>query len=206
MLLVLFLACDKYKIVKVDEIQDSASTEVDDGACPETVPEEYRYIWDCANDSCGGAMVYRNAVGESLADGSISVVEDWFVFDGETPCVDRFEITGAITDINPEVFNCSTCEEVFEIQWNLVDATCGWNWKTSFADQEEPPYNGYLLLDTHNSFGQRNPDDAMRVLAAPINNQNQYQILESRGTATPTSEQDGYPEDYAWSSSGDCYE
>ena len=61
MLLVLFLACDKYKIVKVDEIEDSAGAEIDDGACPDIVPEEYRYIWDCANDSCGGAMVYRNA-------------------------------------------------------------------------------------------------------------------------------------------------
>jgi hypothetical protein len=202
------LACDKYKIVKVDELEDSAASEVDPGACPDSVPEEFRYVWDCASDTCGGSMVYRNATGESNADGTITISEDWFVFDGAEPCIDHFEITGVITEINPEAFNCATCEEVFEVEWDLTSATCGWNWKTTFADQEEPPYYGFILFDTHNSFGQRNPDDAMRVIGVPVNDSGGGQLLSEygRGTATPTTEQDSYPEVYAWSNSGDCYE
>jgi len=186
---------------------DSGSS--DDG-CPDEVPEEYQYLWDCENNSCDGYLVYHHAVGEST-ESDITAVEEWFVFSGGGEwCKDTFEITGDVSQINPETYSCSQCEEIFEVNWTLTESNCGWSWGTTFNDEDNDnqKYYGFLMFDTHNAFGDRNPDDAMLVIGAPVNlSKSTYSLLSdyARGTATPTGSNDGPPEDYVWANTGTCY-
>ena len=212
------LACN-YTLVKKDdleELQEDDDTNVDDTAddsaagCPSEVPEDYQFLWDCDNaEGCSG-KVYRYATGVSTSNGSLTAEEQWFVFEGPGAyCVDRFEISGQASTYDPTTFNCSQCEEIYEVTWRLVDSQCGWNWSSTFADQEsdEQVYRGYLMFDTHDAFGNRNPDNAMLVIGAPTNGGSYAPMPDyGRGTATPTGSEDGPPEDYEWASGGDCYQ
>ena len=200
---------------------DTGSTEVNNSNCPNEVPEEFRYTWDCLSTDCDGSMVYRYAEGASISNGSISLRENWFVFDGVQPCVDTFEIEGQeATDVNPDLFGCPSCERIFEITWTLTDSQCGLNWTNTFAKQESEDqiYVGYLLMDTHArvSFDEevpleRSEDYSVIVSAAPVNvAEGTYAPIPdyALGTATPSTADDGIgaPEDYIWSSRGDCYQ
>jgi hypothetical protein len=197
---------------------DTAEPTESDSACPPEVPEEYQYLWDCEANSCDGSLVYHRGVGSSTADGGFSVTEQWFVFDGNSSCIDTFEIVGSASDYNPSNFNCSNCEEIFEIHWNLVESQCNWNWSSTFADQEseEQSYYGFLMFDTHNAFGDRNPDDAVLVLGAPVNGGSYAPFGDyGRGTAVPVGDgvdingdggTDFYPADLEWANSGSCYQ
>ena len=196
-----------------NEEQTETESDVTESGCPPEVPEEYQYLWDCEQTSCdpGAYKVYHYAEGSSTADGSFSATEKWFVFDGSSYCIDTFEIDGQAVETNPSTFDCSFCEEIFEINWRLTDSQCGWIWSKTFADQEseDQNYYGFLMFDTHASLtGERNEDNKILVVAAPVNRvENTYSPNNDygRGTATPTSEVDGMPEDYVWASSGDCY-
>jgi hypothetical protein len=212
------MACN-YTLVKKDELEDLQQdsddtiqdTALDDEAgCPPEVPTDYQYLWDCENSEGCSAKVYRYATGLSTSDGTLTASEQWFVFEGPgLYCIDKFEINGTASDYDPTTFNCSQCEEIYQVTWRLVDGQCGWNWSSTFADQEsaEQVYQGYIMFDTHDAFGNRNPDNAMLVIGAPTNG-NGYAPMPDygRGTAIPSGSDDGPPEDYEWASNGDCYQ
>lgn len=196
-----------------DDTQDSLIDTGDDdlGGCPSEVPAAYEFLWDCENSEGCSGKVYRYGVGESTAEGEFIAQEQWFVFEGPgLYCIDTFDIRGTASSYDPTTFNCSQCEEIYEVTWRLVDAQCNWNWSSTFADQEssEQIYQGYFMFDTHDAFGNRNPDNAMLVIGAPTNG-NGYAPMPDygRGIASPQdSSIDGPPEDYEWASSGDCYQ
>ena len=214
-----FIACS-------DKQTDSGfvdGEEVNNSNCPNAVPEEFRYTWDCLNVDCGGSTVYRLGSGSSLADGTITITEQWFVFDGIQPCIDTFEISGIESDINPQLLNFPPSPHTnrgFEVMWKLTDSQCNLLWKSTFADQEsdEQEYFGYLFMDTHSrtSFNEEDPleryeDNFVVVGAAPVNSaENEYAPIPeyASGSATPTTADTaiGVPEEYSWSSSGSCYE
>jgi hypothetical protein len=204
-----------------DKVSDSAESgvEVNNSNCPNEVPEDLRYTWDCQNVDCGGSTVYRLGSGASIADGTISMTEQWFVFDGIQPCIDTFEISGIESDTNPDVFGCSGCERIFEVTWTLTDMQCNWNWSSTFADQESEDqiYIGYLLLDTHHrvSFDEDVPferyeDNLVVISAAPVNMaEGVYASIADygNGIATPSGEDGiGVPEEYSYASNGSCYQ
>lgn len=194
-------------------------TEVNNSTCPNEVPPEHRYTWDCLNVDCDGSSVYRAGSGASIENGEISMTERWFVFDGIQHCIDTFEITGVESDTNPELFGCSGCERIFEVTWTLTDMQCNLNWSSTFAEQEseEQIYVGYLLFDTHQrvSFDDSVPlerfeDDFFVISAAPVNvEQNAYAPIPdyATGSATPSGEDGiGVPEEYVYASAGTCYQ
>ena len=187
--------------------------------CPDEVPSEYWYTWDCLNVDCGGSTVYRVGSGAAIDNGNLSMTEQWFVFDGIQHCIDTFEITGVESDTNPDVFGCSGCERIFEVTWTLTDMQCNLNWSSTFADQEseDQVYVGYLLFDTHQrvSFDESVPlerfeDNFFVISAAPVNvAENAYAPIPdyATGTATPTGEDGiGVPEEYTYARSGTCYQ
>ncbi len=195
-----------------------AASDLWDGAnCPPEVPEEYQMLWDCKASQCGGDdILYHRATGTSDADGNFDVVEQWFIFrpsgDDVDYCVEDFALTGDTSAYSVDTFNCVTCEEIYDITWDMeTDNNCGLKWGSLFFGEDgedwDPPYNGVMLFDTHNSFGDRNPDDAMLVYGYPIRGNSYYDVHAGdygRGTASPTSDADGPPETYEWSSSGIC--
>lgn len=204
-----------------DTASSGDSAEADNGSnCPNSVPEEYRFTWNCLNTDCAGATVYRYAQGQSDQNGNIQVEEKWFVFDGIQPCVDTFQISGLASDINTDQFGCTTCERIFEVSWDLQDAQCGWNWKSTFADQEsdEQSYYGFLMMDTHHrvSFDEGAPleryeDNVIHLVGAPVNlAEGVYDPIPNyaTGVAIPNTSNDeiGAPEDYTWVSEGSCYQ
>jgi hypothetical protein len=180
------------------------------GGCPDSVPEQYRYIWDCDAETCDGSMLYRYGVGASDADGDMVITEQWFMFNGPGDfCVDTFELEGETSPIDPTTFNCSQCEETYEVEWNHTGTECGVIWGGIFFGQdgqgEEAPYEGFMMYDTHTAFGDRNPDNAMLVIAAPVLGSTYYpQSNYARGTATPSTSEDAPPEDYVYVNAGSC--
>lgn len=186
----------------------------DDGGtttgCPDEVPEAYRYIWDCQAETCDGPMLYRYGVGSSDASGEIAVVEQWFLFSGGgESCIDTFEVEGDVSPIDPTTFNCSQCEETYEVSWDHSGQDCGVIWGGIFFGQdgqsEEAPYDGFLMFDTHTAFGDRNEGDGALVVGAPVLGGSYYPKPDwARGTATPTGSADGPPEDYTYVSVGSC--
>jgi len=206
-------ACSSEKTID-DTSNGSTETEVEQDAsfeCPDDVPEAYRSIWDCGALGCdpGKTKVYRYAEASSTADGQFIATEKWFGFDGSSYWVDTFEITGEAFEIDPITYDCSYCEEVFEVYWQLTDHQSNWVWSKTFADQEseEQRYYGFLMFDTHTSItDERNPDNKVAVVAAPVRGIHHDSINDyGEGTATPTSDVDGMPEDYIWANSGVCY-
>ena len=204
---------------------------VDGSGCPEVVPEQYRFVWDCENSEGCAAKLYRYGVGESFADGSFQVTEQWFSFEGPgTYCVDTFSITGEWDAREPATFGGGTAEELFEITWEMADSQCGLIWSPMFADQEaDDPvtqtYGGFMMFDTHNAWSVRNEDYEMLLIAAPVNG-NEYAPNSNyaRGTVTPTDPDHAEPAhqedgnwccedplsgtfqaaEYVWANSGDC--
>lgn len=205
---------------------------VDGSGCPADVPEEFRYLWDCENEEGCATKLYRYGVGESFEDGTIQITEQWFAFDGPGAyCIDTFEITGNWDSREPGTFQSPTSEELFEITWTMVDNGCSEIiWSPLFADQpaDDPAtqtYGGFMIFDTHNSWGVRNEDYAALVISAPIN-AGQY-VKDSNyasGTVTPTGEHEPameqdengdwccedplagefQPSEYVWANSGAC--
>ena len=196
-----------------DAASDGGAGE-DGGAapCPDIVPEEYRFIWDCALNSCpGGPLIYNSATGESRADGSIEIAEQWFVFTSGGACVDTFQITGQASDLDPNELRCSGCEGVYEVEWTMTTGnTCQLSWGGLFIDDNdniEGPYAGYLMFDTHTAFGDRNPDNAALVVGSPVEGRTAYLNPDwGRGTATPAAADQpaGPPETYTWTNGGLC--
>ncbi len=95
------------------------------------------------------------------------------------------------------------------MSWELSGANCGVIWGGVFfgrdGSSEEPPYDGFLMFDTHNAFGGRNEDNAMLVIGAPIFGGSYYPNVDyARGTASPTSAEDGPPSDYVYVNQGAC--
>lgn len=205
-----------------DKQTDSGSfdtAEENNSTCPNEVPEEYRYTWDCLNVDCDGATVYRSGSGATIDNGTLSMTEQWFMFDGVQPCIDTFEISGVESDTNPTTFGCSGCERIFEVTWTLTDMQCNVNWGSTFADQESEDqiYVGYLLLDTHQrvSFDEDVPleryeDNFFVISAAPVNTvEGVYVSIPdyATGTANPSGEDGiGVSEDYTYASAGTCYQ
>ena len=209
-------ACSAEKSSDDTSADSESSTDTDEvnaSGCPDDVPEQYQYLWDCEAKNCdpGKSMVYHYAEASSKANGDFSAIEKWFVFDGSSYCIDTFEITGQSVETNPSTFDCSFCEEIFEVHWQLTDSQCGWIWSNTFAEQEndDQRYYGFLMFDTHTSLtDERNPDNEILVVAAPVNMaEGVYDPINDygRGTAIPTSDVDGMPEDYIWANSGACY-
>jgi len=182
-----------------------------DGPCPPEVPAAYQYLWDCEALSCEGApKLYRAAAGSSTADGDIAVEEQWFIFFGPGDyCTDTFTIAGSSSPIDPSTFNCSECEETFEVTWELATPNnCGLIWGSLFIDDDEVvegPFDGFLMFDTHSPLSGRNPDNAMLTVAAPYDGTYVYPDPNwARGTATPSTAVDGPPEDYVYANQGVC--
>jgi len=221
MALVLTLGCAGDGTGDGDAGGDDTGTGSDDGggmssACPDEVPDDYIYIWNCAATGCeDGRQVYHHGVGASEPDGSFSVTEDWYQFwdGGASHCIETFEITGSLSSLDGEQLNCSGCEVLYSVEWTmLTNNNCGLNWGSVFEGLEDEsnlvgPFEGYMMLDTHNAFGGRNEDNGMLVFSAILVGSNSYLLDSSygRGTATPTSGEDGPPEAYAWASTGACW-
>lgn len=214
-----------------DENSDDTDN-VDGSGCPEIVPEEYRYLWNCENEGDCSATLYRYGVGESFDDGSFQVTEKWFSFDGPgSYCVDTFQIMGEWDSREPATFGGSTAEELFDITWEMTDSQCQVIWSPLFADQEaDDPntqtYGGFMMFDTHTSWELRNPDYGALLIAAPVNG-NQYATnfnYAENATVTPTGDHEApgaqdendqwccedtlagefQPAEYVWTNGGDC--
>ena len=183
--------------------------------CPDEVPEEYQYIWDCQAETCDGPMLYRYGVGSSDASGELTIVEQWFLFNGGSDyCVDAFTVQGEWSVIDPTTFNCSQCERTFEVEWDHTTQSCGVIWGGIFfgedGQSEEPPYDGFLMFDTHTAFGGRNEGNGALVVGAPVLGGAYYPKPDwARGTANPQGEDpedpaEYTPEDYVYVNSGSC--
>ena len=208
-----FVACgDKQN----EDTAGGSEVETNNSDCPNEVPEEFRYTWDCLNEDCNGVTLHRVGSGASIVDGTISLSEQWMVFDGVQPCFDTFEITGVESDTNPDLFGCTGCERIFEVTWTLTDMQCNLNWGPIFADQESEDqiYVGYLLLDTHRRVNFTDPEERYEdnffvLSAAPVNG-NQYVYVADYGAGTALPEggdpEIGAPEEYSYTSGGSCLE
>ena len=178
-----------------------------EAACPDEVPEQYRNIWDCAAVSCpGGSILYHYATGESTAGDpeGFEVTEQWFMFSSSDWCTDTFEIVGERSPLDPSTFDCSSCETTWELAWNLTSGNqCSLMWGSVFhpdSTSAEGPFDGFMMLETHNSFGDRNPDGNMLVITAMIEGSTRQNNADyGRGYALPLdSEVDAPPESYEW--------
>lgn len=199
-----------------DKSVDSAQINMSN--CPDEVPEQYRYTWDCLNQvtDCGGSLVYRYAEGSSAANGHLQMQERWFVFDGGSHCIDTFQITGTPADEIADEY-CLDCERGFAVEWALQDTQCNMDWEKTFQneDLEEQTYTGFLMLDTHRrvTFGeplQRYEKNVMDVSAAAKDESSGLYALigvYGSGTAIPSTSDEaiGAPEDYQWQNSA-CYQ
>ncbi len=183
--------------------------------CPDEVPEEYRYLWDCHATTCdGGTKVYHIGEGSSDASGNITTSERWFMFESSgLTCIETFDINGTASPYDPETFKCATCEEIYEVTWQMTSGNdCGLLWGYTFIGDksvEKGPFNGFLMFDTHNAFGDRNEDDGMLVVTAMLTTDQSayYQDRDyGEGTASPTSGTDGPPEAYVWGNAGACWQ
>ena len=224
----LFGACG-YQ-VKIEKKEDDTSSDVPINAsdCPDEVPDEYKYVWDCTKENCdGSALVYRYTTGESSDDGALQLTQQWFVFDGVESCVDTFSINGVLTDLNPGQFDCETCELVYQIQWTMTESNCQINWGPNTFKQENDSmvYDGYLVMDTHGrapGFADekdpndidgdgnydepdgeidmvRNPDGNMNVFEWPVNPETgEANKMMGTGTAISITEGTEFPETYVW--------
>jgi len=180
-------------------------------SCPDHVPEEYAWLWDCTASTCdGGRAVYHLGIGSSTASGAFTMEEKWYWFwdDGEESCTDTFSIVGERSS-NPFADSssdpCSYCEEVYAVEWELTTSECSVGYESMFdnEDVDEELYDGYLMMDTHTTLTEeRNEDDAVAVIALyrDQSTSGTYggDYSYANGTATPSSSEDGPPEDYEW--------
>ena len=218
--IVLFFGACGYQ-VKIEKKEEDTSADVVENLseCPDEVPEEYQFVWDCTKENCeGSAIVYRHTTGQSADDGTLALTQQWFVFDGVASCVDTFTINGILTDLNPDVFDCSTCELVYEVQWTMTESNCQINWGPNTFKQENDAmvYDGFIVMDTHSrTFDSsdedgliRNPDGNMNVFEWPVNSDTgEANKMVGTGTALSITEESDFPETYLWTNgSGDCYQ
>ena len=73
----LFLVACGYQ-VKIEKKEADTSAEIPENTsdCPDEVPEEYQYVWDCNKENCdGSALVYRYTTGESSDDKSLQLTQ-----------------------------------------------------------------------------------------------------------------------------------
>lgn len=180
--------------------------------CPDEVPEEYRYLWDCSASTCDSGEVFavHTGTGSSSEAGLLDTTEQWFLFwDRDTYCIEEFSLGGPTSAYDPASFNCSGCEEIYEVEWEMTtDNACGLSWGSVFVDDSDvdSPFSGFLMFDTHNAFGDRNEDNKMLVVSAPVTDGYYYPNADyGRGTANPSSKVDGPPTDYHWVSNGSCW-
>ncbi len=179
--------------------------------CPDDVPEEYRYIWDCDLSSCpGGPLIYRYATGESVDEPpytTIRIEESYYVFSSGGYCIDTFLIEGGWTNTDPTTYRCSECEETFHVTWTMSTGNaCGMVWGSLFfgregADELEGPWDGALALDTHGDLSGRT--DRALVVAAPWLRPSDGATYQDPNWGyaytTPTTDFDGPPETYVYS-------
>ena len=149
-------------------------------------PERYKYLWNVE----GTCETWNNRTGNQVyilaenvrveADGSMNGIEKWYWFwagEGwEGDCVDTFEVSGAPKSLDKAQYQCSQCEEVYEVSRTLTDSTCDINYNyflISFDWDEGPPdstpkssYGAYMLMDTLNPNGNPNEDNKMLVVQA----------------------------------------
>ncbi len=187
----------------------------EDQNCPDGTPEEYELIWDCSMNTCDSRddiIVYKLAWGASTETG-IEVTEQFWVFDEDKDwCVDEFELVGEPeTEWNVDTFNCTTCEQIWRVERTHTVQDCGYGWTSTLNDKgnDSGVFNAVIMFDTHNSFGDRNPDDASLVYMVNFDSDwddwDKGRSEWARGTNSPTSSEDGPPEDVSWVSSGACY-
>ena len=180
--------------------------------CPDAVPEQYRNIWDCSTEACGAPVLYRYGIGSSSADGSISMEETIFFF--EAPgvwCSDTFVIEGDYSPIDPTTFNCSECEEIWDVTYTMSTGnSCGLQWGSLFkerSDSVEGPFYAMMMFETHGALTGRNEDNAMQVNACTTDSATgscQPNRDYAEGTATPTTSEDTWPHDYEYASAPLC--
>ena len=183
-----------------------------DSPCPEEVPEQYQYLWDCSASTCdGGVFAVHAGTGSTSEAGLLTASEQWFLFWSEDEyCIEEFEIGGPTSPYEPASFNCSGCVEIYEAEWEMnTDNACSLLWGAVFIDDydnAEGPFSGYLMFDTHNAFGSRNEDNKMLVVSALVSGSSYHPNADyGRGTAIPTTDNDGPPQDYEWVSNGACW-
>lgn len=195
-----------------------------DGPCPSEVPDEYQYLWDCDTSSCDKSISYHIGEAESFEDGSFSATETYFRFEDEdTYCVDIFQTTGTWLDVNPEAYGGGTTDEVYEVNWELIQDQCGAYWSSAFGGFEwgggggsdwgsgdfGPDYAGYLFFQTHTAFGEVNPDGNILVFSARCDSGESGEDCSlnddyARGNATEDATWVGPPRQYHWASSAIC--
>ena len=185
--------------------------------CPDDVPEDVASLWDCQLNTCDDkydSIYYILGFGESTAEGIVLTEQFWVFTRDRGWYVDTFEIVGELPDdgTNVSTFNCDSCEEIWKYQRTYTDSETGYGWTRTFNDKgnELGVFNGYMMLDTHTAFGDRNPDDAALVYAVHFDSDwddwDKGRSEWGRGTATPTSAEDGPPETYRYRSpSGSCF-
>jgi len=214
------VACDSDKGGTGDDTSGSSSGGGEEGGeeggtdeapCPDEVPEEYRYLWDCAAATCDGD-VYAVHLGTGSTDesGVLSTTEQWFLFwSRDDYCIEEFTLGGPTSSYDPSSFNCVGCEEIYEVEWEMTsDNNCSLSWGSVFVDDSDidSPFSGYLMFDTHNAFGDRNEDNKMLVVSAPVSDGFYYPNADyGRGVADPLSKVDGPPQQYDWVSNGACW-
>ena len=155
----------------------------DDGGHP-LAPEKYKWIWNVE----GTCETYGNRTGNQVyilaedvrvtADGTLSGTEKWYWFQAgegwEGDCVDTFTLTGKPKGVDKGQYQCSQCEEVYEVERVLTDASCSLNynyflysydWKEGFpSSTPADSYGAVFLMDTLNPNGQPNEDNKMLMV------------------------------------------
>lgn len=188
----------------------------DDGGgssdCPDEVPEQYKNIWDCSTEACGAPVLYRYGIGSSEADGTIRLEETIFFF--EAPgvwCSDTFVVEGEYSPIDPLTFNCSECDEIWDVSYTMdTGNSCGLAWGGLFmqgSSSEQGPFYAMMMFETHGALTGRNEGNAMQVNACTSDSATggcQPNRDYAEGTANPTTAEDTWPHDYEYASAPMC--
>jgi len=166
-----------------DPEEEDTGEDTDDGTHP-MVPDEYKYLWN-TDDPCTvwggteGHRVYILATDvRAEADGSISGTERWFWFFNEPgwddDCVDTFTLSGQTRAEDYGQYECSQCEEGFEITRTLSEDNCSnsytahmfaWDWQ-NWDDPGDLPYVALLMMDTLSPNGNPNEDNKALMVQA----------------------------------------
>jgi hypothetical protein len=170
---------------EADTDTDETDTDVGDGSHP-MAPEKYKWLWN-VEGSCEtygsrqGNQVYILAEDVQVDEsGMLSGQERWYWFQAgegwEGDCVDTFQITGSPFGVDKAQYQCSQCEEVYEVSRVLTEANCelnynyfliGYDWSDGFPDSTRlESYSALLLMDTLNPNGEANEDNKMLLLQA----------------------------------------
>ena len=206
-----------------DEETDTDTDDPGDDGHP-LAPEQYKWLWNVEGtcetwNNRDGNQVYILAENVRVeADNSMSGQEKWYWFwagEGwEGDCVDTFEVTGQPIGLDKAQYQCSQCEETFEVSRKLIESTCDINynyylisfdWKDGFPDSDpKDSYGAIMLLDTLNPNGNPNEDNKMLVVQAKALEDGSFSPESvdndfARGHAIPDdASQPGPPGTYDW--------